>query len=302
MWVGELPSGQVTGLAFSPDAGTLYTGNGHGLLLAWDRGTATPRQLLQLPLVSGTWSPVDRILPDPEGRWVRVPTAGRLDTLDPRNGRPVSPAWESPRDPGAIYSRYGTVVTSPAGDLLLAFGWDANIVYDLATRTVLPEPRVLEGCRYIYHAEFSPDGRFLAVCARHARFIAGVWDLEPDTFRSLPLPAGEHVARIGINDKFVYAIAPDRRHVRLFGLPDLGGERPIDCGRNVEAVALDPAGGLVATVDGRDTVILRDAATGHRLREYRWPAHKLQIVTFAPDGLTCAAGGFKQFVVFDVDV
>jgi WD40 repeat protein len=302
MWVGELPSGQVTGLAFSPDAGTLYTGNTHGLLLAWDRGTATPRQILQLPLVSGTWSAVNRILPDPEGRWVRVPTFGRLDTLDPRTGRPVSPEWEAPRDPGTISPRYVTVVTSSAGNLVLAADWDSNIFYDLTTRTVLPGPRCLVGCRYIYQAEFSPGGRFLALCARptDVEFIAGVWDVEADTFR--PLADGERPFEIGIIDKLVYAIAPDRRHVRLFRLPDLGGEQQVDCGRNVEGVALDPAGRLVATVDGRDTVTLRDAATGHRLREYRWPAHKLQVVTFAPDGLTCAAGGFKQFVVFDVDL
>jgi WD40 repeat protein len=304
MWVGELPSGQVTGLAFSPDAGVLYTGNTHGLLLAWDRGTATPRQLLQLPIVSGTWSAVDRILPDPEGRWVRVPTRGRLDTLDPRTGRPVSPEWEAPRDPGLLDPRYSVVVTSSAGNLVLASGWDSNIVCDLTTRAELRVPRCLVDCRYIYQAEFSPDGRFLAVCAREVDvdFIAGVWDVELGTFRPLPLPAGEHLSRIGITDKLVYAIAPDRRHVRLFGLPDLGGEQQIDCGRNVEGVALDPAGRLVATVDGRDTVTLRDVATGHRLREYRWPASKLDVVAFAPDGLTCAAGGFKQFVVFDVDL
>jgi WD40 repeat protein len=304
MWVGELPSGQVLGLAFSPDAGTLYTGNTHGLLLAWDRGTATPRQLLQFPLVFGTWPRVDRILPDPEGRWVRVPTHGRLDTLDPRTGRPVSPAWESPRDPGGVYPRYGMVVTSAAGSLLLASDWYSAFVCDLTTRTVLPRPSGLADCHNIRQAEFSPDGRFLAVASGHGDvdFIIGVWDVETDTFRPLPLPDGERPFRIGITDRLVYALAPKRDQVRLFGLPDLSGGQSIAFGGYVEGVALDPSGRLVATVDGQDAVTLWDAATGHRLREYRWPARKLNTVAFAPDGLTCAAGGFKQFVVFDVDV
>src|SRR5947209_2180891 len=115
MWVGELPSGTVVGLAFSPDAGTLYTGNNHGLLLAWDRSGQRPRQLLQLPLVRGGWQRVDRILPSPDGRSVRVPTGGRLDTLDPATGRPVALTWTDSRLEGAT--------TTATGDLLVAWDW-----------------------------------------------------------------------------------------------------------------------------------------------------------------------------------
>src|SRR5262249_21718867 len=120
MWVGELPSGTVTGLAFAPDGSTLYTGNNHGLLLAWDRGTQQPRELLQLPLINGVWARITRILPSPDGRTVRVPTTNpaRLDTLDPRTGKPLEPPWHVP-PPVGWYSYY--LVTAPeSGDLLLA--------------------------------------------------------------------------------------------------------------------------------------------------------------------------------------
>src|SRR4051812_12927352 len=140
MWVGELPSGTVTGLAFAPDGSTLYTGNNHGLLLAWDRGTQQPRELLQLPLISGVWARITRILPSPDGRAVRVPTThpARLDTLDPRTGKPLEPPWHVP----LIYEwrSYALVAASATGDLLFTAAWDLWAVWDITTRTRQARP------------------------------------------------------------------------------------------------------------------------------------------------------------------
>jgi WD40 repeat protein len=72
------------------------------------------------------------------------------------------------------------------------------------------------------------------------------------------------------------------------------------------AVAVHPAGRLVAvatrTRAWETAVHFLDGATGRRVGRYQWPVGKVRCLAFAPDGLTCAAGGSdRRFVVWDVD-
>jgi WD40 repeat protein len=63
------------------------------------------------------------------------------------------------------------------------------------------------------------------------------------------------------------------------------------------------AGGKVLMTAGADGFVrLWDVAAVKELRSFAWDIGKVYCAAFAPDGLTCAAGGEKgQVVVWDVD-
>lgn len=70
----------------------------------------------------------------------------------------------------------------------------------------------------------------------------------------------------------------------------------------IRAVGFTPDGGTVVTASNDGTARFWDAATGAEKRQFDWGIGKVMSAAFAPDGLTCAAGGERgQIVVWDVD-
>ncbi len=70
----------------------------------------------------------------------------------------------------------------------------------------------------------------------------------------------------------------------------------------VWAVGFLDEGQTVQTASSDGTVRLWDAATGTERKRYDFGIGKVYCAAFAPDGLTCAAGGEKgQVVIWDVD-
>ena len=71
---------------------------------------------------------------------------------------------------------------------------------------------------------------------------------------------------------------------------------------SVNGIAFSPDGQTLLTARAGGTVGVWDVATWKLRREYAWKVGKLYSVAFAPDGLTCAAGGEKgRVVVGDVE-
>ena len=92
------------------------------------------------------------------------------------------------------------------------------------------------------------------------------------------------------------------REIQLFRVssPDEMIRRPSLEGAT-RAAAISPDGRRIATVEGDHTVALWDVDGLPRPRVYTWPVPGLSAVAFSPDGLTCAAGGAGQIVVWDLD-
>jgi WD40 repeat protein len=58
----------------------------------------------------------------------------------------------------------------------------------------------------------------------------------------------------------------------------------------------------LATSHRDGTISIWDATEGQRVRTYSWNIGPLEAVAFAPDGLTCAAGGSEgRIVLWDID-
>ena len=70
----------------------------------------------------------------------------------------------------------------------------------------------------------------------------------------------------------------------------------------IVGLAFAPDGRLVLVGRYGGTCALHDTIVGHEIAAFDWGIGPIHSVAFAPDGLTCAAGGEKgQVVVWDVD-
>ena len=153
-------------------------------------------------------------------------------------------------------------------------------------------------------ASLSADDRLLVVGGNE-----GAWhvaDLEQEVLASFPWEGRKLRDRSAVRVE----LSPDAKWVvmlangRLFARPL--GEGAAWQTKNTLGYAHDfafhPAGRTLCAVfaDGRAHVL--DALTGKVSQSFRWSKKPLYSVAFAPDGLTCAAGGQNgRIVVWDVD-
>jgi hypothetical protein len=63
-----------------------------------------------------------------------------------------------------------------------------------------------------------------------------------------------------------------------------------------------PSRPVVTHRGGPGEVVFYDAASQTELKRYAWPLEKITAITFASDGLRCAAVGTGKVVIWDVDV
>jgi WD40 repeat protein len=97
-------------------------------------------------------------------------------------------------------------------------------------------------------------------------------------------------------------LAHNGRALAVYDFDRMTWGEPLDRKPYVRAAAFSPNGEVLAVARQDGSVEFRDPRTLAVRRAYQWKLGPLTAVAFAPDGLTCAAGGRRRrVVVWDVE-
>lgn len=143
---------------------------------------------------------------------------------------------------------------------------------------------------------YSPDGRFLATGNRsdglrlwRGKTIAEQW-AEPAAVLAWS-PDG-HLTW-GLEERLAVARPESGEPLRVWNVREVG---------HFFALAFSPDNRRLLAGTDRGVCAFHDALAGQQTAAFEWGIGPIHSVAFAPDGLTCAAGGEKgQVVVWDVD-
>ena len=159
-------------------------------------------------------------------------------------------------------------------------------------------PRVFDGIDAAVMA-FDPTGKRLAGgCSDEGDATLHLFDLGTRAVRRFK-PKGTRTRQLVyspdggtlavVNGRNVYLLPADSTEPRLV----LSGHP-----KQVNAVAFSPDGSRILSACHDKLVRVWDVASGELLHKYDWGLGAMTAITFAPDGLTAAAGGEKGQVVF----
>jgi Tol biopolymer transport system component len=271
-------TGNVYGVAFSPDGQLLATASWDQTARVWDPATGEHLRTLtgHTGYVCGVaFSPDGRLLAtaswDQTARVWDPATGGHLRTLTGHTGY----VW------GVAFSPDGRLLATASGDKTAR-------VWDPATGGHL---RTLTGhTGYVCGVAFSPDGRLLATASGDK--TARVWD--PATGGHLRTLTGHTSPVLGVAfspDGRLLATASGDKTARVWD-PATGGHLRTLTRRAgwVLGVAFSPDGRLLATASGDKTARVWDPATGQHLRTLAGRISWLRRISwvrgvaFSPDG------------------
>jgi WD40 repeat protein len=296
MWIGEASGGGFVSFAFAPDGTTMYTGDDCGSVLAWDRQTHESRELYELDRFNGRRQAVWHLALTPAATRLLIPTRYRIEALDLPEG---------------VLARH--VLTTPAAVPWLSVSPDGHriMMAAMGLRVEMRDVKTL-GQRAVPGAL----GQFKG--AMHATFVEGgtrVLVVQSDKYVSIwnaksgrPLghcraaEVGCRVCAVSADGRSFAACSTDGWEAVVYGPPNWTRRAVIRHARQIDSLAFNPTGDLLAITDGTPDVTLWNATAQQAAGTWNWDIGNVRGVAFAPDGLTCAVGGVGQFAVFDVDL
>jgi RNA polymerase sigma factor (sigma-70 family) len=249
-------SGQDRNPTLSPDGNWLLTSLSHGSFGLWDLKTGRRRGFGRIRHGAGfaAMSPDGNILATlmgDSGDYLRLwDVASFWDSV--ARGQPL-PGFEKERAVLPCAWPVYALAFSPDGTTLAVSAGARVRLWDV--KAGREKPHDSEHCEYVRSIAFSPDGRFLAGHGMYNVSEVWVWDLVAGTSRTL-----------------------SRREREESGV----WRGPLN------SMAFHPDGRSLAVADGR-TVVIWDAATGHKQATLAGHTDEIYALTFSPDGQTLAA-------------
>jgi eukaryotic-like serine/threonine-protein kinase len=280
--------------SFSADGRQLATCGGdpdhggppHGEVRVWDLDTTAP-----------TWRAFKR--PGVQ-HWVQLTADSK--SVVAVGGKRLAHLW-SLAAPANTGPSVGDVYQDPDSALgrdptfVLRLDGLAAQVYDLGHGTAIGAPMPHAGV--VVLGAFSPDGTRVVTAARDR--TARVWDAGTGTPLTPPLRHGGLVLRAAFSDDGHRLLTTAQDGVvRVWDLPSRDPEKPVELSSGAGPMALSPDGRLVASVDAKGAVWVREIVAD-KVWHGPWPLPgPVTKMRFAPDGRRLVAASDAGARVFDV--
>jgi WD40 repeat protein/tRNA A-37 threonylcarbamoyl transferase component Bud32 len=282
----QVITGEVTGVAFSPDGTRLVTGSFDKTAIVWDARTGT--RLLQL---KGHSREVQCVAFSPDG--TRIATGSWDNTAKLWDARSGALLLDLKRHTGMLWG----VAFSPDGTRLVTGSPDQMAkVWDAQTGKPLLE---VKDPAQVYGVAFSPDGTRFATAGTNR---IKVWDARTGALqRELPGHAGT---------TFCVAFSPDGTRLVTGGYDQTAKVWDLRTGSEtftlkghtgtVRSAAFSPDGTRVVTGSEDATARVWDARAGNLLLELKGHTAEVTSAAFSPDGTRVVTGsGDRTAKVWD---
>jgi WD40 repeat protein len=283
MWLQPISStrASVTALAFSPDGQTLYVGDEKGFVIAWDLPTKTSRDLRRS--AHGVYN----LWPLADGSRLLVQDRGHLYNALESDSKPL------------LMSDFRHV--TPDGRALSIGVRALARLWDIESGQLIPLPGQLGKTTNITFHRFLPDGVTLLTYCSQSNDLT-LWDTRNGEIVGTLAPSGSGIRAAELSaDGNMFAVGR-QSSLWVYDVPSRQLRHLLTFTKEFRFLAFHPNGRLLASAATDSVVTLWDTEVGQQLKQYEWQTGQVMSLAFAPDGLTCAAGGFGKFVVFDVDV
>lgn len=300
--VGEIDSGYVTYLTFSPNGDVLASHRySSGEVNIWDVDTG-----LEVNTLKSAHSVVDSIVFSPDGHTLAIASSqlmgGDVELWDLEN-KQIARSFPYELPFVNIYDS-GSVAFSPDGSLATTW-WSSVLVHDVDNGHILQvldlEPTTNPNTSNSWLWTFSSDGNLFIFGTDN---IVEIWSVESGQKINIIQGFDGEVLSLAISpDGKIVAIGTtsSENPVQLWDVSS-GMEKQRFGGRfMVTIVAFSPDGTLLAVGNLQGNLELYDVSTGQMVKRIETPSSRVDSIAFSPDGkIIATAGGDTKIRLWDI--